>query len=148
MGKWIAGILGSVIAALIVWQVTNAWDKPEPEVPTLEVTAWSTPEAVELGKTMDIFVKVLDEKDNPVPDATVQLTPTSGSFLWAAAGTDPITGTTDGNGLYTMTFQTVLQVGIIGGDPPPANSDTGTISVLVEQDGYQDGRVELTVRAQ
>lgn len=148
MGKWIAGILGSVIAALIVWQVTNAWNEPGPEVPTLQVSAWSTPEAVELGRTMDIFVKVLDEKDRPVPDATVQLTPTSGSFLWAAAGTDPITGTTDGNGLYTMTFQTVLQVGIIGGDPPPANSDTGTISVLVEQDGYQDGRVELTVRAQ
>jgi hypothetical protein len=147
MGKWVAGIAASVIAALIVWQVIEILDKPDPSTPTLKVTAWSTPEEVDIGKTMEIFVKVLEEDDTPVPDASVQLTPTSGSFLWAASGTDPIRGATDSNGLYSMTFQTVLHVGIIGGDPPPANSETGTISILVRQDGYEDGHAELTVKA-
>jgi hypothetical protein len=141
MGKWIAGILGSVIAGLIFWQLTNP-----PEAPRLRVTSWATPETVELGTTMDITVKVLDQDDNPVPDAHVQLTPTSGSFLWAAAGTDPITGASDENGLYTTTFQTVMIVGVIG-DPLPANSGKGTISILVRKDGYQDSRADLEVRA-
>lgn len=147
MGKWIAGILASVIAALVVWQVTRARYPPPPELPVLSVSSWATPDPVELGRTMDIFVKVLDEQDNPVPDASVQLTPTSGSFLWASAGTEPNRGISDDAGLYTMTFQTVVQVGLIGADPPPANSSTGTISILVRKDGFADAHTELTVQA-
>lgn len=142
MGKWIAGIAASVIAALIVWQIMEMLEDP-----TLEVTAWSVPETVELGRAMEIHVKVLDEDDNPVAGADVQLTPTSGTFLWAASGTDPIRGTTDQSGLFSTTFQTVVQVGIIGGDPPPANSENGTISVHVRKAGYEDGADELTVSA-
>lgn len=145
MGKWIAGIFGSVITAPIVWQVTSYLDEPTRELPGLRVSSWATPEAVQPGKAIEVFVKVLDDSDRPVSDAFVQIIPTAGSFLWAASSAAPITGKTDPNGLYTMTFQTVVLAGVVGVEPQPANSDTGVISILVRKEGYSDSRATLTI---
>lgn len=145
MGKWFAGIAASVIAAVIVWWVLGILDTSPPNTPALHVSAWYVPEPAKAGKTIDIFVKVLQEDDNPVPDANVKLTPTSGTFTWAGSGSTPINGLTDRNGLFSTKFQTVLLVGIIGGTPPPGNTKTGSISIFASKAGYADSKTELTV---
>ena len=43
----------------------------------------------------------------------------AGTFTWAGAGVDPIEGRTDQDGLFSTRFQTVVQMGVIGG---PAGS--------------------------
>ncbi len=150
MGKWFAGIAASVIAGLIVWWVINTFfpgDEPPVKQPVLNVSAWYTPEPMKAGKAIDIFVKVLKKDDSPVKGAVVKLTPIAGTFNWAGSGVDPIEGRTNQHGLFSTKFQTVLQVGIIGGEPPPSNSKTGRISILVKKEGYKDGRSELRIEA-
>ena len=103
---------------------------------------------MEAGKAIDIFVKVLQEDDNPVPNANVKLTPIAGTFTWAGSGTDPIEGLTDQNGLFSTKFQTVLLAGFIGAEePPPGNSQTGSISIFVSKEGYKDSNTELEIVA-
>jgi|GEM_PF-3596295 len=148
MGKWIAGIAATVIAALIVWWVQGILDVPPDNLPVLKVSAWYAPEPMKPGQAIDIFVKVLQEDDSPVPDANVKLTPIEGTFTWAGSGTNPIEGVTNQNGLFSTKFQTVLQVGIIGGEPPPGNSQTGSISILASKEGYEDGKVKLDIVAE
>ena len=97
------------------------------------------------GKAIDIFVKVLREDDSPAQNANVKLTPISGTFTWAGSGSKSINGVTDRSGLFSTKFQTVLQVGIIGGKLPPGNSKTGSISVFVSKAGYADSRTELRI---
>ena len=145
MGKWIAGIAATVIGALIVWWVLGILDAPDPP---LKVSAWYAPEPMEAGKAIDIFVKVLQEDDSPVPNAYVKLTPTTGTFTWAGSGTDPIEGITDQNGLFATTFQTVLLAGFIDAEePPPANTQTGSISIFVSKAGYEDSNTDLEIVA-
>lgn len=145
MGKWFAGIAASVIAAVLGWWVLGLLNSAPPDPPPLIVSAWYVPEPAIAGKTIDIFVKVLQEDDTPVPNANIKLTPVSGTFTWAGSGNQSITGVTDQNGLFSFKFQTVLQVGVIGSDTSPGNSRTGTISVYTTKTGFDDSRIELNI---
>ena len=145
MGKWFAGIAASVIAAVIGWWILGILDTPPSNPPALIVSAWYVPEPAKAGKAIDIFVKVLREDDSPAQNANVKLTPISGTFTWAGSGSKSINGVTDRSGLFSTKFQTVLQVGIIGGKLPPGNSKTGSISVFVSKAGYADSRTELRI---
>lgn len=147
MGKWLAGIAASVIAALVVWWVVGTLETPPPTPPPLEVSAWYAPQPMRPGKTIEIFVKVLREDDRPIPNASVKLTPIAGTFTWASAGSASIEGRTDRNGLFSTKFQTVLRVGVIGGTPSSGNSQTGKISVFVSKAGYKSSKTELVVVA-
>ncbi|MBW7469470.1 hypothetical protein QQF73_11565 [Marinobacter sp. M216] len=148
MGKWLAGIAASVIAAVIGWVVIGILNAPPPSPPALRVSAWYAPEPAQVGKIIDLFVKVRREDDEPVPNAKVKLTPISGTFMWAGSSSHSINGVTGANGLYSTKFQTVLQVGVIGGTPPPGTSKTGSISIFVSKAGYADSKTELRIETE
>ena len=150
MGKWLAGIASSVIAALIVWWVSNTLsngDGPQVTQSVLVASAWYAPEPMKAGRSIDIFVKVLQQNDRPVAGAIVKITPISGTFTWAGSGANPVEGRTNQNGLFTTKFQTMVRAGFIGGEPPPGNSRTGKMSILASKEGYKEGRTELRIEA-
>ena len=106
MGKWIAGILATILGGSLMWFLTNGvfphWlrkdQTPAPKAVTVACTP--TPPSIQPGGTSEVLVTVT-RGGQPLEGATVSLDIGGGHF---SGGTTTATGTTYSGGMFRVAW--------------------------------------------
>ena len=150
MRKWMAGIIGTVIAGvLVVWLVelfrpptlhnTQNQDRRSDQdnmmgTPTvvggpIKVTCSANPHVLSPGSSTELVIQVISAQNTPVSDANVRIETGGGVFL--SSGSCTVVGRTD----YSGSFRTLWR------SPSPA-SPGYVMGVYVSKPGFVEGQSE------
>jgi beta-lactam-binding protein with PASTA domain len=104
-----------------------------PPTQPISVSAWSSPQQLSSGGTATITVTARDPGGSTIPNARVTVSTGGGTFV--TSGTTSVTGNTDQNGVYRVSWRA----------PAPKAAPSYTIGITVTKEGFQQGSDQTTV---